>query len=265
MDMLCMMFHSEERGVLVSGNVPWSDSEIAEAVRGDHAECLRDIQLLLEKGVAVRDSRGCIFSKRMVRDEQERKADKARKRQKRNEVSGNCPVDVRSTFRPLAEDETATEFAVEVDSKKPMPTDELTTRETAAKRVMEVCQLSGYFEKCILQQLQTFSNGNPVRVAAETMAKAIRRYGDMGGDKLYFWLCEGGWLKDESTWFGGKCGEPSKAKQRQQSNREVIVAAARNRYSGNAGSGSGEDGQGTDGGGDGGLVRIARKAAGARD
>lgn len=109
MDMLCLMFFSEERGVLVSGDLPWSDEEIAGAIRGDHTANLRDIEVLLEKGVAVRDTRGAIFSKRMVRDEQDRQAATNRKRLSR---SGHADV------TPLSVTETERAFEVDVGSKE---------------------------------------------------------------------------------------------------------------------------------------------------
>lgn len=68
---------------MISGGKPWSDEEIAGAVRGDYSTNLRDIAELLDKGVAFRDSRGAIFCKRMVRDEQLRRAAKCRKRKSR--------------------------------------------------------------------------------------------------------------------------------------------------------------------------------------
>lgn len=109
MDMLCLMFFSEERGVLVSGDLPWSDEEIAGAIRGEHTANLRDIRLLLEKGVAVRDTRGAIFSKRMVRDEQDRQAATKRKRLSR---SGHIDV------TPVSVTETERAFEVDVGSKE---------------------------------------------------------------------------------------------------------------------------------------------------
>jgi hypothetical protein len=68
MDMLCLMF--ERRGVLSTGRTPWTDQEIAEALRGDTAANLECIHELLKKGVAHRNSSGAIFSGRLVRDEQ---------------------------------------------------------------------------------------------------------------------------------------------------------------------------------------------------
>lgn len=71
-DILCLMFECEDRGVLATGGEPWSDEDIAAASGGDISEGLSCISELLRKGVAHRNQAGAIFSKRMVRDEQVR-------------------------------------------------------------------------------------------------------------------------------------------------------------------------------------------------
>ena len=85
MDMLCLLFECPDRGVFVdAGGRPWGDEEIAAAIGGDirsNQECIAE---LLAKGVAQRNARGAIFSRRMVRDEQERQAAKERKRKQRS-------------------------------------------------------------------------------------------------------------------------------------------------------------------------------------
>ena len=74
MDMLCLMFECEVRGVFSTGGKPWPDGDIAAAVGGDTAENLSCIRELLTKGVASRNSAGAIFSRRLVREEQIRAA-----------------------------------------------------------------------------------------------------------------------------------------------------------------------------------------------
>lgn len=69
-DILCLMFECEDRGVLMTGGEPWSDEDIAAAVGGDISEGLACITELLRKGVAHRNGSGAIFSRRMARDEQ---------------------------------------------------------------------------------------------------------------------------------------------------------------------------------------------------
>lgn len=116
MDMLCLMFHSEERGRLVSGGVPWTDEEISVAVRGEPRANLADLDLLLAKGVAVRDSRGCVFSKRMVRDEQERSGAKERMRKVRSvDVTPNVRQMLRLSSVTETEDEGSSGFKEKKD------------------------------------------------------------------------------------------------------------------------------------------------------
>lgn len=72
-DMLCLMFEADERGVLATNGVAWSDEEIACAVGGDAATTIGAIQELTFKGVAKRRSNGALYSKRMVADENKRR------------------------------------------------------------------------------------------------------------------------------------------------------------------------------------------------
>lgn len=72
-DMLCLMFDSEQRGVLATAGRAWSDSEIALAVGGDHDVTLACIAELTLKGVANRTEGGALYSKRLVRDEHKRR------------------------------------------------------------------------------------------------------------------------------------------------------------------------------------------------
>ena len=90
MDLLCLLFECPVRGVFVDASgKPWSDEEIAEAIGGDIGANLGYIAELVSKGVAQRDTRGAIFSRRMVRDEQNRRSATERKRKER---SGHSPV-----------------------------------------------------------------------------------------------------------------------------------------------------------------------------
>ena len=85
MDMLCLLFECPVRGVFIDASGrPWSETEIAEAIGGDSGANLEYIAELVSKGVAQRDSRGAIFSRRMVRDEQNRRAATERKRKERS-------------------------------------------------------------------------------------------------------------------------------------------------------------------------------------
>lgn len=72
-DMICLSFECEERGVFASNGEPWPDSDIAAAVGGDCTEVLSAIAELLSKGVCSRNKSGAIFCRRVVRDENKRR------------------------------------------------------------------------------------------------------------------------------------------------------------------------------------------------
>lgn len=69
MDLLCLMFESGERGVLVSCGVPWADEEIVNAVSGDTTTTAHELAELVRKGVLSRRHDGALFSRRLVREE----------------------------------------------------------------------------------------------------------------------------------------------------------------------------------------------------
>jgi hypothetical protein len=95
MDLLCLLFECPVRGVFVDASgKPWSDDEIAEAIGGDIGANLGHIAELVSKGVAQRDTRGAIFSRRMVRDEQNRRSATERKRKERSSHTRVTPMSV---------------------------------------------------------------------------------------------------------------------------------------------------------------------------
>lgn len=98
MDLLCLLFECPVRGVFVDASgKPWSDEEIAEAIGGDIGANLGHIAELVSKGVAQRDTRGAIFSRRMVRDEQARRSATERKRKERSSHTSVTPMSVNET------------------------------------------------------------------------------------------------------------------------------------------------------------------------
>jgi len=76
-DMVCLMFECEDRGVLQTAGRAWSDDEIAQAVGGRPDVTVACVVELLAKGVAHRNGNGAVYSKRMVRDQETRAAKKA--------------------------------------------------------------------------------------------------------------------------------------------------------------------------------------------
>lgn len=99
MDMLCLAFECEDRGVLASGGQPWTDAEISAAVTGPTDVVLSCISELLSKGVCGRNKSGAIFSKRMVRDEKERTIWRQRQK-KHRDTKEVCHADVTLSSRP---------------------------------------------------------------------------------------------------------------------------------------------------------------------
>ena len=116
-DMLCLMFECENRGVLATDDRPWSDHEIAGAIGGDIAENLSCIAELLAKGVASRNKFGSIFSRRMTRDERERQETKGRVRRFRKR---SCNGDVTPKYVNENEDEIRiTDLVVQDQNQNP--------------------------------------------------------------------------------------------------------------------------------------------------
>lgn len=71
-DLLCLMFEAKHRGRLTEadGVTPWSDADIALAVGGaTKEEIAAGLQELQNKNVLSRDDNGCLYSRRMVREE----------------------------------------------------------------------------------------------------------------------------------------------------------------------------------------------------
>lgn len=101
-DMICLMFECDERGVLASGGSPWTLEDIADAVGGAPDVALSCIKELVRKGVARRRSDGALFCARLVRDEEERRQGRGRVREFRKRKRND---DVTQKKRPCTEDE----------------------------------------------------------------------------------------------------------------------------------------------------------------
>lgn len=74
-DLLCLMHENHHRGKLCErdGITPWSDADILAAVRGDADENKVFLCELESKGVLKRDQNKCLYSSRMIRDEEIRR------------------------------------------------------------------------------------------------------------------------------------------------------------------------------------------------
>jgi len=98
-DMLCLMFECSPRGVLGTGSSVWSVDDVTAAVGGNADVTRKAIVELVEKCVCSVDERGAFYSRRMVRDEEDRKSTKVRvakhrKNGKENISNGSCNADV---------------------------------------------------------------------------------------------------------------------------------------------------------------------------
>ncbi len=129
-DLMCVMFECEERGYLATAGRAWSDDDVARAVGGDRNLTLSGIEELVTKRVVQRDNRGCIYSKRMVLDEQKRRlcAEAGKKGGGNPSWKVKGPPKGHNKGSPKGtleeEDEVETEDAIEsesVDSKSIVP------------------------------------------------------------------------------------------------------------------------------------------------
>lgn len=128
-DMLCLMFECEERGVLISGGRPWTQEEVAAAIGGDTNANLEVLRELIRMGVARMDNRGAMFSPRLVRDEEKRQYECAKKRRQRS-LSPPCPHECPHPVPALSEDEDEDEEKISVKGGaggKPEPPTDLST------------------------------------------------------------------------------------------------------------------------------------------
>lgn len=92
-DMLCLMFDTDERGVLITGGTPWTIADVRRAAGCSAYQCQIFFKELKKKGVVAQRSDGAFFSRRMMRDERLRavRAESGRKRweQKRSKSEAN--------------------------------------------------------------------------------------------------------------------------------------------------------------------------------
>lgn len=127
-DMLAILDGCPFRGVFVTAaGEPWTDLEIAAALGGDATENMAAITELLRNGVVSRNQRGAIFSRRMVRDQNLRERNAARKRKERKNSrltqtkQTKCVTpSVTHDVTPLSEEEIETEkerIVVNTESK----------------------------------------------------------------------------------------------------------------------------------------------------
>lgn len=68
-EIMCLAFDCEKRGVLATGRTPWTLDEIAHAIGGDKSKNIKAIKELLKLNVLKKDKKNTIYSSRMVNDD----------------------------------------------------------------------------------------------------------------------------------------------------------------------------------------------------
>lgn len=153
MDMICISYECEERGVFTSNGIPWPDEDIAAAVGGDIAENLRALAELLAKDVCSRNQSGAVFCRRVVRDEQIRKVRAQAGKLGGNPVllkqNPNLSLTTQVNLPPSKHSDYVSEVLSgkeEGSGEKPPP--EPSRRDLAAKRASAiVASLNGFYRR----------------------------------------------------------------------------------------------------------------------
>lgn len=114
-DMLCLMFECEQRGVLATGGSPWSRTDVAQAVGGNGDVTLRCIDELVAKGVCKVREDGALYSKRQVEDEEKRAETRQRVANHREKHSCNAVsnASVTPTYQPSSSSVSSSASAAE--------------------------------------------------------------------------------------------------------------------------------------------------------
>lgn len=230
------------------GSIPNDMAVIRRWLRSPSDDVWRRVQPQIFAAWKFRDSR-------WYNDGIVRACDRRDAYAKRSKVPNRYETGTRIPPDPMNTEEEV--FEVDVGSKE-------LSRIEVALIIQQQCHISGaHFSDVIEKQLLTFSLGNALKVAAERMMNSIIRFKELGGKKVYFFIAEGEWLNDESSWFGQT--KKSGQQERQQRNRDGLTAALRNRYGADGGESSSETGEGTNDRGVGGLGRAAGAGTGTGD
>lgn len=243
-DMLCLMFECDPRGVLATGGKPWGDDEIASVISGQTAEVLSCIQELLTKEVASRNGAGAIFSRRMVRDEQIRRerakagakgGSKPKAKSKANSQQNTEEEDENSSLSPPGESEgggetarvrhPANDFAVGRWFDKfsvVYPRDRMGGIITARKAFIEAAEIGAGKWGC-----PDLEAAERLCLLAEEYAASPRVAGRTKGfiPLAKNWLAEGEWLSPEQ-WSVDENGKPDTGAAAKERLRKMIEGNA---------------------------------------
>lgn len=236
-DMLCLMFLAPNCGVAARADgTPWSDEEIAQGIGGDTTANLEHIRELLAKGVAHRNQRGAIFSRRLLRDGKERKEAKLRQRKHRKEITEQSSHSfVTPVVTPLSGDANeikevkilSPERIQEVAREMFQPSAEIDAH-MAAKKVHIELQLAGDDALLLCTdavRAHAAKNACSFADSADGLIAIHREYESKPRKfkrGVFKFFKEGLWARPES-WDDGSDREASKAEQRITRSRENIL------------------------------------------
>jgi hypothetical protein len=150
-DLLCLCHEAKHRGRLceADGITPWSDMDIVNAISGGVADeklaALREIEA---KGVLSRDENGCLYSRRMVKDEEVRalrvesgsKGGKQTQSKRSSKSEANSQANTQANIKQIPEDEI--EYVIEDKKEKNVSPKKRFTPPTLAE-VAAYCQERG--------------------------------------------------------------------------------------------------------------------------
>lgn len=188
-DMICLMFDSEDRGILSCGRKPWSDQEIAGAVGGNHEDVMACIQELVCKGVADRDGNGAVRCRRMVRDERDRR-DLAQERAKAGAKGGR--ISKRKAKGKQTPKQTLSDYDSDSDSSEKV---------SESKRAPSVCAEDidvvwwAYPKRVGKKEAVPYIRAAIGKIGHDKLLQAVQRYASeqQGQDAKY--------TKHPSRWF----------------------------------------------------------------
>ena len=101
-EMLCIMWTSDSRGYLQMNGNPVTPEQLARMTGCSQDEASHHLQELETAGVFSRDRRGIIYSRRILKDEQER--EETYERVKKHRSNGECNESVTAVVTPLKQE-----------------------------------------------------------------------------------------------------------------------------------------------------------------
>ena len=214
-DMLCFMWECEERGVLATSGQAWGDEEIARAVGGDQRETLALIAELVAKGVVSRRASGAIYSRRMVRDEEERRKTAARVRNHR--ASNGCNADVTPDVTLMKRSCTVSDVDIDIDSKGSIHPPDIPVGNSERKIAADALELYGLYPRKVGKAVAIKAIRKAlVAVGVDELREAVAAYAQArAGEDPDFtphpatWFNGRRWEDDRSTWKRSSVRQPT--------------------------------------------------------